>query len=120
MSGVSNAVARFFLWPGIFIIDSLSLRQHALMQDTTNQNASRLVPVEHNMPAVFHTMETSANVISRPPQCRVIGEHLAARLKVVDVSNGLPLAPGAECIVYNAQEVGFGATGETNESHCLA
>jgi hypothetical protein len=30
------------------------LRQHPLMQDTANQNASVFLPVKHNMLAVLH------------------------------------------------------------------
>ena len=90
------------------------------MQDTRNQNAISLQSVKHNIPAALHATQTRANLVTRPPQCRVIGEHLAAGLKVVNIANGLSFAPGAERIVRCAQQIGFGTTRETNQSHRLA
>jgi len=109
-----------FLRPDVLIIDGLFLGQHALMQNTRNQNAFTFPAVEHNMPAAFHATQTRANVVIRTPQRRVVGEHLTTCLKLVDVSIGLCFAPSAESIVNDAQQVGFGTTRETNESHRLA
>ena len=39
----------------ILIVQGVTPGQHALMEYTGNQDAARLLPVEHDVPAVLHT-----------------------------------------------------------------
>ena len=100
-------------------VDGTQLGQHVLVQDAGDQNTSSRPPVKHNMPAALHTTQARANVVTRPTHCRVIGEHLATCFQVVDITIGLSLAPGTQCIVGDAQQVSFGTAGKTDTSHCL-
>ena len=46
------------------VIDGVSFRQHPLMQDAGNENASRLTPEKHDVPALFHAAQARANAIA--------------------------------------------------------
>ena len=79
----------------VSIVDGVSFGQHALMKDARNQNASRLLAVKDNVPAAFHSTKAGTNIVARSAQRGIIGKHLATRLKIIDVMDGLVLAPHA-------------------------
>ena len=58
---VATGRLRFF----VLIIDDMSIGQHALMQDTRNQNASALLAVKHDVLGMLQTVQTRANVITK-------------------------------------------------------
>jgi len=109
-----------FLRPVVFIVDGLSFGQHALVQDAGNQNASGVLAVKDNVPAALHPAKAGTNMVTRPAQRGMIGKHLATRLKIVDVTEGLVFAPGAKGISADAEQIGFAPTGETKRGHGLA
>jgi hypothetical protein len=47
------------------IVDGVSFGQHPLMEDTRNENASTLLAVEHDVTAMFVTVQAGANVITQ-------------------------------------------------------
>jgi hypothetical protein len=55
-----------------------------------------------------------------PAQRGIIGKHLAKPLEIVDVTDGLFLAPGLESISGDAEQVGSGPTREPKRAHGLA
>ena len=87
------------------------------MQDAKNQNASRALAVEHNMAAALHSAQAGTNIITPSAQGGIIGQHLATRFKIVEVTDGLVFAPCAKGISADAQQVGFRTARETKESH---
>ncbi len=97
------------LRPIAFILDGVPLRQHALVQDAGNDNASGLLPVKDDMPPTFHAAQAGTNIIIGSAQSGSIGEHLTPRLKIVEVVDRPICAPGAQAISTDAQQVGFGA-----------
>jgi hypothetical protein len=111
--------AEFLLQSGIFIADRMSFGKHALVQDAADQNVLTLNAVKNNMPATLHTMQTGANMITRSAQFRIVGEHPATRRDIVKVAYGLNFAPSLQGIRTDAQEVGFGAMGESKATHEL-
>src|ERR1035437_4597752 len=48
----------------VVVLDGVSFRQHPLMQDAGNENASRLTPEKHDVPALFHAAQARANAIA--------------------------------------------------------
>jgi len=42
----------------------MSIRQHALMQDTGNKNTTALLSIEGNVPAMLMTAQTGTDVIT--------------------------------------------------------
>ena len=87
------------------------------MQDAGNQVASGALAVEHDVPADRHTTQAGANIIASPTQRRTVSQHLAARLQIAEVADGLVLTPGAKSIRADAQQVGFGTARETKRGH---
>jgi hypothetical protein len=95
-------------------------RQHALMQDTHDENAPGFLPVKYHMPAVFHSPQTGTNILAGAAQSRTIGQRLATRLQAFDVTYGLVFAPSVKGVGADLLQVGFGAPGETERGHWLA
>jgi hypothetical protein len=50
--------------PLVVIVDGRPFGQHALMQDAGNQNASSLLPVKYDVPAMLHATQAGANLIA--------------------------------------------------------
>jgi hypothetical protein len=46
------------------IVEGMSFGEHALMQDTGNQNAPAFLPVEQHVLAMFMPAQAGANVIT--------------------------------------------------------
>ena len=72
------------------------------MQDTNNENASGLPPIENNVFAGFDATQAGAKVIASSTQFWIVDEHLAADLQFVQVTDGLDFAPGAESVQADA------------------
>jgi hypothetical protein len=98
----------------------VSFGKHALVQDARNQNAPGVRSVKYNMFAALHPPEAGTNIVTRSPQLGIIGKHLTTGLKIINVTDGLVFAPGAEGIRADAEQVGFGSARETNRGHRLA
>jgi hypothetical protein len=90
------------------------------MEDTGNEHAASVFPVEHNMTTVFQAAQTGPDVITEAAQVRIAGELLATGFQIVYVPNRLVLAPALEGITGNFHQVGFGAAGKTEAGHDLA
>jgi len=52
------------LWLLVLIVEGVSFRQHTLMQDAGNEDASMLAPVEEDVLAMLVTAQAGANVIA--------------------------------------------------------
>jgi hypothetical protein len=91
-----------------FVVDRVSFRQHAFVQDAGNENASRLTSEKHDVLALFHAAQADANVVAGASRRRVVGQPLATGFKLVNVADGLRRAPSAQRILADAQQVGFG------------
>ena len=98
------------IWRVVFIVDSLVFGQHALMQDTGNQNAARVLPVKHHMLALLHPTQPKANFIARAAERGIVGNELAAIFKLAYIAVGLGFAPFAKGINADVEQIGFGAT----------
>jgi hypothetical protein len=46
------------------IVEAVSFREHTLMQDAGNEDASALLPVEQDVPAMLMSAQAGANVIT--------------------------------------------------------
>jgi len=49
----------------------VSSGQHALMQNTGNQNAAGLTTIKHDVPAALHAAQARTNIVTRSAQCRI-------------------------------------------------
>ena len=58
----SGGILRFV----VLIVDCVPIRQHALMQDTRNQNAAPHLAVKHDMLAVLQPAQSRANLVTLP------------------------------------------------------
>jgi hypothetical protein len=76
----------------------MSFWHHPLMQDAGDHNACRFPPIENHVPTVFHALQTGADVVTGAACHRIIREHLATNLEVVDVTGSLIFAPLAKSI----------------------
>ena len=89
------------------------------MQNARNQNARGLAPEENDVLAYLHAIKAAADVIARAPRGGIVGKLLTAILQIVNVTGGLRLAPCAQRIHADAQQVGFGKAGEAERRHVL-
>ncbi len=94
-------------------------RQHALMQNAGNEDTAWLAPEEDDMFAMFHAMQSGANVSAGTSGSRVVGKRLAARFKIIEILYGLAHAPGAKCICADVHQVGRCEAGQTECGHRL-
>ena len=107
------------IWRVVFVVESLLFGQHALMQDTGNQNAAEFFPVKHNMLALLHAPQPRANFITRAAERGIIGKELATIFKLADIAVGLDCAPGAKGIKADVEQIGFGTMRKTEPGHGL-
>jgi hypothetical protein len=54
-------------------IEGVSFRQHALMKDAGNQNASGFLAAKDNVPAGHHSTKARTNIVTRWTQLGIIG-----------------------------------------------
>ena len=87
------------------------------MEDTGNQNVAGLLPVKDNMLALFHAPQARANFITLATEGGIIGENLATIFKLADIATGLDLAPSANRINVDVEQIGFGTKRETELAH---
>jgi hypothetical protein len=59
IKGFISASSRSVVW----IADGVSLGQHALMQDSRNQNTTEPLAVEYDVPAMLMTAQAGANLV---------------------------------------------------------
>ncbi len=85
----------------------MPLRQHAAMQDASNENAIFDFPVEDNMLALLDPSQASAEFIARAANRRMLRKPLATGANRAEIANRLAWAPGAKRIVADVKEVGF-------------
>ena len=71
------------------------------------------------MLAVLHPTQTGATVVTGSARLRIIREHLTDSRKIIEVSDTLRFAPSAKGISGDAEEVRFGAAGESRPRHGL-
>ena len=77
-------------------------------------------PVKDNMPAALHPAQTGTNIVTRPAQRRIAGEHPAAFLKIADVMGGLAFTPCAKSVGADAEQILLGPAGKTKSGHGLS
>jgi len=87
------------------------------MEDAGNQDSARLLTVEHDMPAVLKAAQAGTNILAKAAQSRIAGQHLATILQFAEVACGLGLAPFAEGIFADAQQIGLGAARKSKFRH---
>ena len=87
------------------------------MQNAGAQNTAGVLAIKDDMTACLHPSQTGPNIVTSATQCRIVGQHLAARLKVIQVAGGLILTPSTQGIIAYAKQIRFGASRETEEGH---
>jgi hypothetical protein len=87
----------------VCVVDRVSFRQHTFVQDTGNENASRLTSEQHDVLALFHAAQADANVIAGAARRWVVRQPLATGFKLVNVADGLRPTPSAQRILGDAQ-----------------
>jgi len=101
----------------VFIVDGVSIGQHALMQDARNQDTTTLLAVEHHVLAMLQALQARTNVVTEPAQRRIVSKHLATNLKLAEVTGGLGTAPCAKGVISDAQQVVRSTTRKPKRSH---
>jgi hypothetical protein len=86
----------------VFVVDRVSFRQHAFVQDAGNENASRLTSEKHDVLALLHAAQAEANMVAGAARRRVVGQPLATGFKLVNVADGLRRTPSARRILTDA------------------
>lgn len=87
------------------------------MKNTGNQDAAGVVPVEHDMAAVFHAPQARAYFFTGPAQLRIVCELPATRFEIVNIANGLVLSPGVQGVAGDVHKVGLGTARKTERGH---
>lgn len=77
----------------VFVIDGVSVGQHAPMQDSRNQNPAALLPIENDVLSMLMTSQARANVITGSAHYGIVRKDLAASLKLAEVLGGLVAPP---------------------------
>jgi hypothetical protein len=92
----------------LVVVDSGSLRQHAFVQDSGNENSVLVTPEKHDVLALFHTAQAGTYIVAGAAGRRSVSKPPAACLKRVNVTDRLGFAPTAKGIRTYAQQVCFG------------
>jgi hypothetical protein len=89
------------------------------MQEANDENAARLLTVEHDVTAALHAAQARMNVVAAATQSGIAGQTSAAILKLGDITIRLCVTPSPQSIIADAQQVGLGKTRETKPGHSL-
>jgi len=89
------------------------------MEDAGYHDALGFNPVKQNMPRVFHAAQARSHMIAGATQLWVVRKLSAAGFEIVDVTDGLTLPPGTQCVDGDVEQVGLGQAGQTECSHRL-
>jgi hypothetical protein len=88
----------------VFVFDGMPIGQHALMQNTNNQDAAGFAePVEDNMLAMFYPTQPWSNFITRPTERGIVDKHSAKGRELAQVTASL-ITPCAAGITADAQQ----------------
>src|SRR5208337_3680413 len=117
---VRQATPSSALWLRIFLVDVLSFRQHALMEDARYQDPLAFNPVEENMPPVFHAAQARPDVIAGATHLGVVCKLAATGFEIVNVTDGLILSPSSQRVSGDVQKVSLGKARQAVCSHRLA
>jgi hypothetical protein len=120
VSAVSVPPASSAAWFRGILIDALSFRQHALVEDAGYQDTLGFNPVEQNMPPAFHAAQAGPDVIAGTTHLGVIRKLAATGFKIVDVTEGLILSPGLQRVGGDVPKVSLGKARQAVCSHRLA
>ena len=108
------------IWYVVFVVlDSLLFGQHALMEDTANQNTAGFLPVKHNMLALLHAPQPRADFIILPTERGIIGKELATIFKLAYIAVSLDFAPGVKAVKADVEQIGFGTMRKSEPGHAL-
>ena len=68
--------------------------EHALVQNSGNQNPTGFLAIKQNVPPALHPSQSGADILTLSAEPRIAGQSPAAVLNLVQISKGLILAPG--------------------------
>lgn len=71
------------------------------------------------MPPVFHAAQAGPHMIASATHLRVGRKLSTTGFKIVDITDGLTLSPGAQCVGGDVEQVGLSQAGQTESSHQL-
>jgi hypothetical protein len=103
------------LW--LLVLHPVLFGKHSVMENAYNQDAAAFLAIKEDVPAMFEASQPGANVIAGSAQSRIPGQLPAARLKLPDIAGGLGLAPGAESIVPDIEQVSLRPPRKTKRGH---
>jgi len=89
------------------------------MQDTGNENACPLLAIKHNMHPTLDSTETRSDLIAPSTKRWPVGKHLAAFLKVSQVTDRLIDSPLDQRVVANGKQITLSPLRKTKTSHRL-
>jgi hypothetical protein len=75
--------------------------KHSLVQDSANEDAVAVRPVENDVLPMLDTAVSWPNPIARAAEVRCFGGPIEASLQAVEVAMSLLLAPGAHGVIGN-------------------
>src|SRR5665213_3553328 len=97
----------------------MPFRKHALVQNAGYHNARGLPPEENDVLAVLRAIKTGSDMIAGAAQQGIVGEIPAALFQLVEATDGLSLAPSAQRVGTDVQQIRLGPGGETRRPHAL-
>jgi len=59
---IALPLRKLFGW----IVDDVSIGQHALMQDARDQNTATFLAIKYDVPPMFHAVQARTNIIAGP------------------------------------------------------
>ena len=89
------------------------------MEDARYHDAPGFNPVKQNMPRVFHAAQPGPHMIAGATQHRIVRKLSATGFEIVDITDGLILPLGTQCVGGDVEQVGLGQAGQTESSHPL-
>jgi hypothetical protein len=90
------------------------------MENTRNQHATYIPPVEHDMLAMLHAAQAGADIITSSAQIRIASELLATYFQIVNIADSLVFTPSIQSVTGDIYQVGFCSAGKTKRGHTLA
>jgi hypothetical protein len=92
-------------WHVVFVVNALVFRQHALMQDSGNEDTSGFLPVKDNMLALLHATHAWTNMFAGTPKGWIVRKQPAAIFQLAEVALSLGCTPGVERIVTDVVQI---------------
>jgi len=87
------------------VLEQLPLRQHALVQDSADEDPVGIRSIDHNVFPMLDAPVSRTNLLERAPHLRSLNQPLEAIVKAIEVALRLALTPPVQGVFGNLNQV---------------